>query len=65
MEKFTKHALERPYLSKHSWGETYGQHKQYLEFSDDEFKMLKQYAEEQNLLFTASAKDCVRISAFC
>ncbi|XP_065219419.1 sialic acid synthase [Planococcus citri] len=56
-DKFTKSALERPYDSEHSWGNTYGEHKLYLEFSLDDFIELKSYAEKRNLLFTASAKD--------
>jgi len=56
--KFNKDALARPYDSKHSWGATYGDHKRFLEFSHDEFRELKRYAEEEvGIYFTASAMD--------
>lgn len=58
-EKFTKKALERPYHSVNSFGSTYGEHKQHLEFSIDEFKELKDYAESCGLVFSASAMDKV------
>ncbi|KAK9884462.1 hypothetical protein WA026_007305 [Henosepilachna vigintioctopunctata] len=56
-EKFTKKALSRPYENRNSWGKTYGEHKQYLEFSDVEFKQLQEYAKNKNIMFTASAMD--------
>jgi len=56
--KFNKEALARPYNSEHSWGATYGDHKRFLEFSHDEFRELKRYAEEDvGICFTASAMD--------
>ena len=56
--KFNKTALARPYTSQHSWGETYGDHKRFLEFSHDEFRELKRFAEEEvGIYFTASAMD--------
>jgi hypothetical protein len=39
--KFNANALARPYTGKNSWGETYGEHKRYLEFTDEEFIELK------------------------
>lgn len=58
--KFNKKALERPYTSKHSWGKTYGEHKRHLEFSHDQYRELKNYAEEVGIFFTASGMDEVR-----
>ncbi|NWY42584.1 SIAS synthase, partial [Sylvia atricapilla] len=55
--KFNKKALERPYASKHSWGKTYGEHKRHLEFSHDQYRELKKYAEEIGIFFTASGMD--------
>lgn len=55
--KFNKRALERPYNSKHSWGKTYGEHKRFLEFSHDQYKELKNYAQEIGIFLTASAMD--------
>ncbi|KAM4709437.1 N-acetylneuraminate-9-phosphate synthase [Discoglossus pictus] len=55
--KFNKKALERIYNSPHSWGRTYGDHKRHLEFSHDQFRELKKYAEEVGIFFTASGMD--------
>lgn len=55
--KFNKKALERPYTSKHSWGKTYGEHKRHLEFSHDQYRELKKYAEEIGIFFSASGMD--------
>ncbi|OXB63407.1 hypothetical protein ASZ78_000302 [Callipepla squamata] len=55
--KFNKKALERPYTSEHSWGKTYGEHKRHLEFSHDQYRELKKYAEEVGIFFTASGMD--------
>ncbi|KAJ0050617.1 hypothetical protein NL108_004967, partial [Boleophthalmus pectinirostris] len=55
--KFNKRALERPYNSKHSWGKTYGEHKRYLEFSHDQYRELKKYAQEIGIFLTASGMD--------
>ena len=55
--KFNYKALNRPYIGKNSWGKTYGEHKKYLEFSDEEFIELKNYAEEIGIIFTASGMD--------
>ncbi|XP_024085419.1 sialic acid synthase [Cimex lectularius] len=56
-EKFTKEVLKAEYSSTNSWGRTYGEHKQFLEFSEEEFKELQNYANERDILFTASAMD--------
>lgn len=56
--KFNKAALGRPYNSKNSFGKTYGEHKNFLEFSEEDFIELKKYAEEEvDILFTASGMD--------
>lgn len=47
----------RPYTNKHSWGQTYGEHKKYLEFSEEEFLELQSYAAGIGIAFTASAMD--------
>lgn len=60
-EKFTLSALKRPYTSVNSWGDTYGQHKAYLEFSIDDYLELQTYAKSMNLLFTASAMDAISL----
>lgn len=55
--KFTRSALQRAYNSENSWGETYGEHKEFLEFSIDEYKELQRYSDSMGILFTASAMD--------
>uniref|UniRef100_UPI003AAD6C91 N-acetylneuraminate-9-phosphate synthase-like n=1 Tax=Centroberyx gerrardi TaxID=166262 RepID=UPI003AAD6C91 len=55
--KFSKRALERPYNSKHSWGKTYGEHKRHLEFSHEQYRELKKYANEIGIFLTASGMD--------
>ena len=57
--RFTSAALRKPYLSVHSWGQTYGEHKEHLELKEQDFYALKSYAESLNLVFSASPKDNV------
>lgn len=56
-EKFTSTALNRPYHSVNAWGKTYGSHKEYLEFSVEQYRQLQSYANELDIVFTASAMD--------
>ncbi|KAL1506229.1 hypothetical protein ABEB36_005626 [Hypothenemus hampei] len=56
-EKFTHSALKAPYFGENSWGTTYKEHKEFLEFSEDDFLQLQAYAKEVDTLFTASAMD--------
>ena len=53
----TKEGLNRPYDNNRSFGKTYGEHKYFLEFSDEEFIELKEYADKIGVLFTASGWD--------
>lgn len=53
----TKEGLNKPYINSNSFGETYGKHKEALELSFDEFRELKNYADECEILFTASGWD--------
>lgn len=55
--KFNKAALARPYTSKNSWGKTYGEHKEFLEFSHDQYQELQEYANQIGIYFTASGMD--------
>lgn len=56
-EKFTQNALQRQYDGPNSWGKTYGDHKQFLEFTIEQYKLLQSYANELDIIFTASAMD--------
>jgi len=53
----SKEGMERPYIGKHSFGETYGEHRKVLELCQDEYIKLKNYAEYLGLVFFASAWD--------
>ena len=53
----TKDGLNKPYVNKNSFGLTYGEHKEALELSNLAFEELKSYADEMNILFTASGWD--------
>ena len=58
-DKFTESALERPYNSVHSFGSSYGDHKRFLEFSEEEYKVLSTFAKDAGIPLTASAMDPV------
>jgi sialic acid synthase len=64
-EKFNSAALKRPYVGPNSWGSTYGEHKQHLEFSDAQFKELQKFALQMGIIFTASAMDMVSVDVLC
>ncbi|MFO0718739.1 MAG: N-acetylneuraminate synthase family protein [Candidatus Paceibacterota bacterium] len=56
-EILTKEGLEKPYTSVHAFGPTYGEHRNKLEFTEKDYKELKEYAKNKNVLFFASAWD--------
>lgn len=59
-EKFTENALLNTTLNPgHSFGSTYGEHKEFLEFTIEEFKELKEYCDSMNIIFSSSAMDWV------
>ncbi len=49
--------LEAPYMKDNSFGKTYGEHKSYLEFSNEQLFELKIYAENKGLDFIVSGFD--------
>jgi sialic acid synthase len=53
----TKEGLDKPYDNPNSFGATYGEHKLALELSYDTFRMLKEYCDEKDIIFTASGWD--------
>lgn len=64
-DKFNKSALERIYDGPNSWGKTYGEHKEYLEFSKDQFLELQEFALNNEIIFSSSAMDMVsKFNAF-
>ena len=53
----TKEGLNKIYNTPNSFGKTYGEHKEYLEFSYEQFTELKNYADEVGIPLTASGWD--------
>lgn len=56
-ELYTEEFYNLPYNSENAFGQTYGLHREALEFSAADYQELKHYAEELNLVFFATAFD--------
>jgi len=54
---FTKAMYYKPYDNENSYGETYGEHREFLEFGWDEYVEIKKCAEENDVEFMATAFD--------
>ena len=54
---FTKAGYTRPYDNPNSYGETYGEHREFLEFGLDEYKELIDYTKEIGVTLFATAFD--------
>jgi len=54
---YTKAMYNKPYDNPDSFGLTYGEHREFLEFDWDEYVTLKKYAEENNVEFMCTAFD--------
>ncbi len=54
---FTQTAFDKPYENENSFGATYGEHREALEFGNEEYVELKAYAAELGLDFFATAFD--------
>jgi N-acetylneuraminate synthase/sialic acid synthase len=54
---FTKEAYNKPYENPNSFGNTYGEHREYLEFGWHEYVELQKYAGELGLDFFSTAFD--------
>lgn len=54
---FTKAAYEETYNSENAYAETYGEHREFLEFDQDQYMELKAYAEEIGIIFFSTAFD--------
>ena len=53
----TKAGLEALYDNRNSFGKTYGEHKKFLELSEDEYHELFLFCKELNIIFCASGWD--------
>ena len=54
---FTKDLYESPYLGANSYGPTYGQHREALEFDADQYRELQDHARELGLAMFSTAFD--------
>jgi N-acetylneuraminate synthase/sialic acid synthase len=54
---FTSAYYDRPYNSENSFGNTYGEHREFLEFNFDQYKELQNYSNELGTIFFATAFD--------
>jgi N-acetylneuraminate synthase/sialic acid synthase len=54
---FTKALYNKSYNSEHAYGDTYGEHREALEFEWPEYNALKKYAQALDILFFATAFD--------
>ncbi len=54
---YTKTFYNKPYDNENSYGETYGEHREYLEFGWDEYVQIKDCAERHGVEFMAAAFD--------
>ncbi len=54
---YTRKLLETPYIGDNSYGDTYGQHREALEFGRDEYLALKDHAAELGITMFATAFD--------
>lgn len=54
---YTKEMYNKPYENRNSYGSTYGEHREHLEFGWPEYVELQKFANELNLDFFATAFD--------
>jgi sialic acid synthase len=54
---YTRAAFDRPYDNENSFGATYGEHREFLEFGLDEYRELQAFARELGIDFFATAFD--------
>src|SRR5215510_9464495 len=54
---YTRAAYEKPYDNENSFGATYGEHREFLEFGRKEYQVLQAYARELGVDFFATAFD--------
>ena len=54
---FTKELYNSPYLTANSYGDTYGEHREALEFDKKQYVELKQHAEEIGIVMFGTAFD--------
>lgn len=55
--ELSKEAYNRPYDSPNSFGKTYGQHREFLELSEEDHRFLKKYANNRKMDYFLSVCD--------
>lgn len=53
----TKEGLDKPYNSPHAFAPTYGEHRDKLEFGEAQYREIKKFCEDNDILFFASVWD--------
>lgn len=56
-ELYSKEFLNKPYENENSYGATYGEHREFLEFGWEEYSTLKDYAKEIGITMFSTAFD--------
>jgi len=54
---FTKRYFDRPYDSENSFGSTYGEHRENLEFNEDQYRALQVFSADLGVILFATAFD--------
>src|SRR3972149_7336289 len=54
---YTRQLYDPPYENENSYGKTYGEHREALEFGRDEYRELQRYAREIGITLFATAFD--------
>ncbi len=54
---YTKAMFDKPYENENSFGATYGEHREFLEFDAVQYREIKHYAESKGLVFFSTAFD--------
>lgn len=57
VDLLTKEGREKPYTSPHAYADTYGEHRDKLEFSEEQYRELIAYSANKGVLFFASVWD--------
>lgn len=56
-DEFTEKGYNAPYIGPNSFGKTYGEHREFLELTEQEHRELKIYAESKGLTYFCTACD--------
>lgn len=56
---YTTEMYNKPYDNENSYGATYGEHREFLEFDEGQYRELQAYAKEIGIIFFATAFDFI------